>query len=598
MAEERESNRKIGRYEIREEIGRGGMAVVYRALDTVLRREVALKLLHPHLASHFESRERFEREARAVALLHHPAILEIYDYSGESGDEVFLVMELVRGTTLRRFLETRPPADLAAEWAALVVGRVAGALAHAHANGVIHRDVKPENILIGPGGDVKLSDFGIAQLAGLTQMTATGQILGSPAYMSPEHVERADLDARADIFSLGTILYEIAVGRPPFQGKNPHAVIKRIIECDYDDPLRAQPAVGHKIAAIIRRCLRADPQERYACAADIASEIDGYLTAMGLGPAEEEIVAFFADPAAWSASRRSVVLARTLDMGLAARRRRRLPEAMDHFNRVLAMEPGQEKALAAVAGLSRRRRMRRLAERLSVAAAVVVLAGAVVWTATERGDAKGGRPGAQAARKGRADSRKTDRAASSTSTAPASDPGGAAARPAPGRLVVSAVSFRKREVIFTPVPGAVSINIDGKERFVYGPTNQSRRLVPGSHRISFLPVDVKHFFESSQVVDIPAGDEPFRLRERLRWRPASLTVKSNVDTVVTLTGRGTGHTNRPFDVEVRQGPVEQLQLLVSSEGYSPATRQVTIEAGEAAEITVNLTPSRQETAAP
>jgi eukaryotic-like serine/threonine-protein kinase len=597
MAEERESGRKVGRYEIREEIGRGGMAVVYRAVDTVLRREVALKVLHPHLASHFESRERFEREARAVALLHHPAILEIYDYSGEGGEDVFLVMELVRGTTLRRFLETRPPADLAAEWAALVIGRMAGALAHAHANGVIHRDVKPENILIGPGGDVKLSDFGIAQLAGLAQMTATGQILGSPAYMSPEHVERAELDARADIFSLGTVLYEIAVGRAPFQGKNPHAVIKRIIECDYDDPLRARPAVGHRIAAIIRRCLRADPQERYAGAADVASEIDEYLAAVGLGSADEEIVAFFADPAAWTAARRAGVLARTLDLGLAARRKRRLPEAMDHFNRVLAMEPGNEKALAAVAGLSRRRRMRRLAERLAVAAAVIVVAGALTWTAVDLGEAKGKRAAAAKVAK-RDPSRGLGNGADAKRKVDESPAAAGAKTDRPAAKAVFQAIVRRREVIFTPVPGAVEIDIDGKDRFIYGPTNQSRRLVPGVHRISFIPVDVKHFVDSAQEVDIPAGDEPFRLRERLRWRPARLTVKSNVDTVVTLTGRGTGHTNKPFEVEVRQGPVEQLQVLVSSEGYSPATRQVTIEAGEAAEITVNLSPSRQETAAP
>ena len=336
--------RKIGRYELVDEIGRGGMAVVYRAKDTALNREVALKLLHPHLAKHKEARQRFQREAHAVARLSHPCVVEIYDYSGEQEesepDDVFIVMELIGGTTLRKFLDTHRDEPLPAEAAALIARQVFAALDDAHAENVIHRDVKPENILIGPEGMIKLSDFGIAHLAGVDQMTVTGQILGSPAYMSPEHIEKAELDPRADIFSVGTLLYEMTVGALPFHGNNPHQIIKRIVEGYYDHPMSVNPSIGHQIAKVIVCCLQHEPERRYKTAGDALRDLDAALEAMGIGAPEEELHAFFEDPKAWSERVRPRVIARTLALGQAARRARRLPEAMDHFNRVLALEPG------------------------------------------------------------------------------------------------------------------------------------------------------------------------------------------------------------------------------------------------------------------
>src|SRR3954467_1034914 len=154
--------RQIGRYRILEQLGQGGMSVVYKGLDTTLDREVAVKVLHPHLAGRVESRKRLEREAKAVARLHHPNILEVFDYSGEAANEAFLVTEYIRGQTLRQFITDealQPP-----EVAAMVVHELASALAHAHEAGILHRDLKPENVMVREDGVLKLMDFGIAKI--------------------------------------------------------------------------------------------------------------------------------------------------------------------------------------------------------------------------------------------------------------------------------------------------------------------------------------------------------------------------------------------------------------------------------------------------
>src|SRR4029078_9099104 len=177
----------LDKYELLERVGQGGMAVVYRGLDRNLRRTVAVKVLHRHLADHKEARQRFEREAHAVAKLRHENILEIFDYSGKGSSDSYIVTEVIRGRPLPAFIAAHHIGF--PEIAAMVVVEVCRALQHAHSLGVLHRDVKPENIMIRDDGVLKLMDFGIAQIVDSQRMTVTGQLLGSPAYMSPEHVE-------------------------------------------------------------------------------------------------------------------------------------------------------------------------------------------------------------------------------------------------------------------------------------------------------------------------------------------------------------------------------------------------------------------------
>ena len=191
----------LDKYELLARVGQGGMAVVYRGIDHSLKREVAVKVLHRHLAEHAEARDRFEREAHAVAKLRHENILEIFAYSGKDSPESYIVTEFIDGWTLKQFITDHPPRF--AEIGAMVVAEVGRALAHAHGHGVLHRDVKPENVMIRSDGVVKLTDFGISQMVDAQRMTVTGQLLGSPAYMSPEHVLGHELDFRTDVFAAG-----------------------------------------------------------------------------------------------------------------------------------------------------------------------------------------------------------------------------------------------------------------------------------------------------------------------------------------------------------------------------------------------------------
>jgi serine/threonine-protein kinase len=246
--------RRVDRYELLEQVGTGGMAVVYRGRDTSLDREVAVKLLHPHLAARAESRARFSREARAVARLHHPNIVEIYDYADEAAVESFLMTEFVAGRTLRAFVE-KERLEIP-EIGALFARALANALVHAHSASVIHRDLKPENVLVLEDDRrraLKLVDFGIARIVTAEErMTITGALVGSPNHMAPEIIEGREADARSDIFSLGTILYWLATGQMPFAAPTGGDAPPRHQDCGTRVSCRLASA---RIAEVIERAL-------------------------------------------------------------------------------------------------------------------------------------------------------------------------------------------------------------------------------------------------------------------------------------------------------------------------------------------------------
>src|SRR5438045_565415 len=279
---EGEAERTLQRYKLLEEVGQGGMAVVYKGFDTTLNREVAVKVLHPHLAGVPESRARLQREAHAVAKLRHENILEIFDYSGPDSPDSYIVTEFIHGKTLKTFVAEHPlPFPEVAE---MIASEVARALEHAHQFGVIHRDVKPENVMIRDDGMVKLTDFGIAQIVDKERMTVTGQLLGSPAYMAPEHVEGRPLDFRTDVFAVGILTYQLATGHLPFRGKNPHEVLKRIAECRFVDPRVANPRIGNRLGRIILRAMAAAPADRFATVGEMVIALEGYLEETGIAP--------------------------------------------------------------------------------------------------------------------------------------------------------------------------------------------------------------------------------------------------------------------------------------------------------------------------
>ncbi|NVB80018.1 MAG: serine/threonine protein kinase, partial [Kofleriaceae bacterium] len=268
----------LGRYELVEEIGEGGMATVYRAKDKELRRDVALKVLFPHLARREDVVRRFHREARAAAGLEHPNILRVYDVGGAtvtdsaSGaiDPPYIVMELIRGRSLLGELEQRGP--MLAEVVACLGALLADALAVAHQAGIIHRDVKPANVMIAAGGRVLLADFGVARLETEDSLvTKTGALLGTPAYMSPEQASGDTATAKSDLYSLGATLYQLATGVLPYSG-SPAKVMAQIAQGQLVSAVRRRSAVGPDLSRVIDRLMATEPTARPERAADVADE--------------------------------------------------------------------------------------------------------------------------------------------------------------------------------------------------------------------------------------------------------------------------------------------------------------------------------------
>ncbi|HEY1817018.1 MAG TPA: serine/threonine-protein kinase [Kofleriaceae bacterium] len=348
----------LDKYELLERVGQGGMAIVYRGIDRTLKRVVAVKILHRHLADYQEARDRFQREAQAVAKLRHENILEIFDYSAKEGSESYIVTEFIDGQTLKQFITERPIGF--PEVGAMVILQVGRALAHAHAGSILHRDVKPENIMIRGDGVVKLMDFGISHMVDLERLTVTGQLLGSPAYMAPEHVEGRPLDYRTDVFAAGIVLYQLTVGKLPFEGKNPHEVLKRIAECKFIDPRQANPRIGNRLGRIILRAMAARPDDRYPSIAEMVVALEGYLDESGL-PSDKiagELARYFNAPASYEEALKTRLVDTLTRAGQHSLDEENRAAALDAFDRVLTIDPANPKVLSILERLNRRARLK------------------------------------------------------------------------------------------------------------------------------------------------------------------------------------------------------------------------------------------------
>ncbi|MEZ4440313.1 MAG: serine/threonine-protein kinase [Polyangiaceae bacterium] len=381
------SNRfpEIDKFELLEEIGHGGMATVYRARDLRLDREVAVKVIHKHLRENAEVRRRFVSEAKAVAKLRHRGIVEVFDVSDEAQEERYLVVELIRGMSMRQLLVEH--GCLPAEVAAIIVLTLCDAVQHAHDSAVIHRDIKPENVLIElpsscskpdevaserpeadaerrvsdrptstnrsrPGVVIKLTDFGIAKVLDVQGVTSTGQILGSPAHMAPEQIEGGEVGPHTDVFALGVLLYEAMVGHLPFEGKNPAQVLRRVLDGDFEPADAERPEVGGRWARILANALATDVEVRTPSAAALGAAIADELAALGIEDPEAWLLDYFSDEAAYLEQAREVMVPRLLKRGEICRKGGQAPLAADDFNRALALAPDDLAILKRVSNLS------------------------------------------------------------------------------------------------------------------------------------------------------------------------------------------------------------------------------------------------------
>src|ERR1700686_140508 len=269
---------KFGPYEIQSLLGAGGMGEVYRAVDTRLQRTVAIKVLPAHLSSNPELHARFAQEAKSISSLQHPNICVVHDVGSWDGID-FMVMEYVAGQTLDKLI---PPGGMATDQAIRYAVQIADALARAHAAGIVHRDLKPTNIMVDESGLVKVLDFGLAKLAdsaaamsdeAATMATTPGMIVGTMAYMSPEQAEGKPIDARSDIFSFGSVFYEMLTARRAFQGQSSATLLSAIVRDDPKPLSEVKRHVPSEVRRIDTRSLRKDPAARFASGADLAREL-------------------------------------------------------------------------------------------------------------------------------------------------------------------------------------------------------------------------------------------------------------------------------------------------------------------------------------
>lgn len=261
------------RYEILEVIGSGGMAVVYKALCHKTHRYVAVKILRDDMATDADSRRRFLTESKAISMLNHPNVVTVYDVSCEN-DPMYIVMELVDGISLKQYMQKRG----ALTWEEVMhfAGEIAKALSHAHSKGIIHRDIKPHNILLTKDGMVKVADFGIARLQGTQNTVVNQEALGSVHYISPEQARGLPVDERTDIYSLGVVMYEMLTGRLPFEGESAVSVAMQHINATPPQPHEIVPEIPPGIEAIAMKAMKADVEQRYQSMEELLEDIQRF----------------------------------------------------------------------------------------------------------------------------------------------------------------------------------------------------------------------------------------------------------------------------------------------------------------------------------
>jgi eukaryotic-like serine/threonine-protein kinase len=618
----------LAKYDVLEELGHGGMATVYRANDKRLHRDVAIKVLHPHLRESSEIAHRFAVEAKAVAKLRHPNIVEVFDVSSEEENEQYLVVELVRGPTLRKILQQR--GALPPEIGGAIVMELLSGIAHAHASGVVHRDVKPENVLIehrpkggvaregltpapsssqaptsgnrGSGASdegqrvaVKLTDFGIAKLLDAQGVTSTGQVLGSPAHMAPEQIEGGEVDGRADVFGLGVLLYECLVGHLPFVGNNPAQVLRRVLDGVYAPAERERPVVGKVWSQILDHALARKVEGRYPDAAAMREAIGAELTRLGMRSPRTEIEAWLDDPEGWTAEHDKRLIERLCQLGAAARKRSDAVAAAADYNRALAYAPNDPSLLRVVASMQRSEARARLVRRVGpLVLGALVLGSGAYFVARAFKTSPAGNP---VLVEGTASTKLSSSAATSSASAVTSPPSVATSAgpvPSSGVPVVTTRTIATPAVVPSTKPGVprivtfsrlvpsfgVQMSVDGATPIEVDPTKPFT-IDDKAHSLVFT---CRGDLCPSKTVPVAAGDANVDLAVELAVSPARLSVDGDPSHSYGITEIPTVNVAGGGEVEIPMTAGKRQVHVFDRTDPSVQTQAITLGAGKRATI--------------
>jgi serine/threonine-protein kinase len=575
----------LAKYEIVEELGHGGMATVYRAKDVRLGREVAVKIIHKHLRESREMAARFEAEARAVAKLRHPNIVEVYDVSSEDEADKYIVVELSRGATLRKLLAK--VGEMPPEIAALLGIELGRALSHAHAAGVIHRDLKPENVLIETVDVVKvqLTDFGIAKILDAQGVTSTGQVLGSPAHMAPEQIEGGDVTVRADVFGLGVLLYECMVGHLPFEGKNPAQVLRRVLEGSYAAADRERPSVGAKWSKMLAKALSKEASDRFATTEALVHAMHTELESLGFADSATELRVFFADPEAYRTDHKARIVAALTRRGEQARKSGDRHGAAADFNRAVAYAPQDVNLLRLISRLQRGRTTRRALVTVVAASALVgIVAFAMTRTVvTPDGPttltAVAEPPHSNVQVAPTAPSEPTSSARAVPSASVVTKPPPASSKP---RVETAPGPQPPREVTFVVDPRGAYVSIDeGPAEQVFSTT---KRLSVGTHLFRAAVRDSKCCEDLERKVEIKPDDGsgvPQTVSLKLPFRDAEISApQAPVSSMLRCPSlKVEGPASKRFSVKMT-GLEEDASCDLEAPGVPTHKSSITLRAGE------------------